>query len=231
MLLVHGGGWRQQPNETEQAFVAQDLRAHGLTVFDINYPQANLEETAFPKQPEAIASAIAWVREHASEFGGDPGNLELLGGSAGGHLVDLAGERVPGIRTVVSLSGPTNLTKLVEMGQREELRSSLAISLAMALGCGGTRYGPEKLNFCTPAQLQLAAEYSPVAHVPASGCPKYMLFSSEEDLVPLSQQQEFLPALQGAGCSASLTVLSGKGHSFGYWWRIKPQVIRFLAQN
>jgi len=231
VLLVHGGGWRQQQNETEQAYVAQDLRAHGFAVFDIDYPQANIEETAFPQEPEALASAVQWVREHAGEYGGDPQNVVLLGGSAGGHLVDVTAERVPGISAVVSLSGPTNLVSLLEMGQREGLRSSLTISLAIALGCGSERYGWEKVRFCGPAETQLAAEWSPVRDVPSGSCPKWMLFSAEEDLVPASQQQEFLTALHAGGCSASLTVVSGRGHSFGYWWRVKQSVYAFLAAN
>jgi len=231
VLLVHGGGWRQQQNETEQAYVAQDLRQHGFAVFDIDYPQANVEEAAFPQEPEALAAAVQWVREHAGEFGGDPQNVVLVGGSAGGHLVDVTAEQVPGIRAVVSLSGPTNLVSLLEMGQREALKSNLTISLAIALGCGAERYGWEKVRACGPAETQLAAEWSPVRNVPSGACPTWMLFSAEEDLVPLSQQQEFLTALHGAGCSASLTVMSGKGHSFGYWWRVKQSVYAFIAAN
>ena len=34
--------------------------------------------------------ALAWVREHIAEHGGDPGFVAITGGSAGGHLAALA---------------------------------------------------------------------------------------------------------------------------------------------
>jgi acetyl esterase/lipase len=232
VVLVHGGGWRQQPNETEQPTAAQGLRDHGFVVFDVNYPQAGFYTTAFPKEPEAIAAAVGWVHEHAAEFGADPENIVLLGGSAGGHLVNVVGEeRLPGVRAVISLSGPTNLVSLLSLAQHQETTSSLAISIAMALGCGRNTVGWAKVLFCGPANVALAEQFSPVQHVGTAPCPNWLLFSAEEDLVPLSQQQEFLPALQAGGCSGSLSVVPGKGHAFGYWYYAGPQIYSFIAAN
>lgn len=229
VVLVHGGGWRQQANETEQPTVAQGLRAHGSVVFDIDYPQANAQETAFPKEPEAVDAAIEWVREHAAEYGANPQNIVLVGGSAGGHLVDLAGEQVPGVRAVVSLSGPTNLEALVQMGQRRELQPSLTISLAIAFGCGAEAVGVAKILGCTDTELQ--REFSPVFNVPGSPCPNWLLYTAEFDLVPASQQWELLAGLRSAGCKASLGVVPGVGHAFGYWPSVNSAVYSFIAAN
>jgi acetyl esterase/lipase len=38
-----------------------------------------------------VKRAIAWTRAHAAEHGGDPRFIAITGGSAGGHLVALAG--------------------------------------------------------------------------------------------------------------------------------------------
>lgn len=230
VLLVHGGGWRQQPNVTEQPTVAQGLRDQGFAVFDIDYPQASEREMAFPKQPEAVAAATMWVKEHGAEYGADPENVILFGGSAGGNLVDLVGEQLPGVRAVVELSGPSNLVSLVQLGQEQLLRSSLTISLAMALGCGRETIGWQKIFACTNTALQ--EQFSPVDNVPgASSCPHWLLFSAEEDLVPVSQQREMLAALQSHGCDASLDVLPGRGHAFGYWSRINSSVYSFIDAN
>jgi acetyl esterase/lipase len=233
VILVHGGGWRTQFSETEQPTVAQGLRAHGFVVFDINYPQSTTTETAFPKQPEALDEAIDYVGEHAAEYGSDPANIVLLGGSAGGHLVDFTGEQhLPGVRAVISLSGPTNLVSLMELAKREEVKTSLAISLAQALGCPGKEVlAYEKIQTCGPSNVSLAEQFSPTMHVPASACPNWQLYSAEEDLVPVSQQREFLSALKAKGCSASLRVLAGPGHSFGYWPSVNSSVYSFIAEN
>jgi alpha-L-fucosidase 2 len=230
VVLVHGGGWRRQLSVTEQAVVADNLMLHGDAVFDVDYPQDTAASPAFPKEPEAVASAISWVKAHATEFGGNPSNIVLLGGSAGGHLVELAGEKTPGVRAVVSLSGPSNLVTLMEMGMLDELKPSLSVSLALALGCGQGGVSWEKILQCGP-EIPLAEQYSPVDHVPASECPNWLLFSTEEDLVPVSQSREMLAALQANGCNATLNVLSGKGHSFGYWGRVQLQVNEFISAN
>jgi acetyl esterase/lipase len=232
VVLVHGGGWRQQFSDVEQATVAQGLRSRGSAVFDVNYPQASFWVNAFPKEPEAVAAAVVWVHAHAAEFGADPENIILLGGSAGGHLVNLVGEeRLPGVRAVISLSGPTNLVSLLTLAQHQELRESLAVGIAMALGCGRNTTGWQKVLFCGAPYVALAEQFSPASHVGNAPCPNWALFSAEEDLVPLSQQQEFLPALQAGGCNASLTVVSGKGHSFGFWPSVSSQVYSFIAAN
>ena len=37
-----------------------------------------------------MKKAIAWVKEHIEEYGGDPSYVVITGGSAGGHLAALA---------------------------------------------------------------------------------------------------------------------------------------------
>jgi acetyl esterase/lipase len=229
VVLVHGGGWRQQPNLTEQPTVAQSLREHGYVVFDINYPQANSREAAFPKQPEAVEAAVRWVKEHGAAYGADPQNVILVGGSAGGNVVDLAGEHLAGVRGVVSLSGPTNLVAMVTLGQEQLLTSNLTISLSIALGCGRELVGWEKILGCTDTATQ--EMWSPVFHVPTTSCPNWLLFSAEIDIVPLSQQQEMLAALRSAGCSANLHVVPEKGHSFGYWSQVSRTIFSFINAN
>ena len=36
-----------------------------------------------------MKQAIAWIREHIAEYGGDPDYIAITGGSAGGHLAAL----------------------------------------------------------------------------------------------------------------------------------------------
>jgi acetyl esterase/lipase len=82
IIYIHGGAWvvggrRQSP------FMMFELAAAGYVVFAIQYRLA----PRFPL-PAAISdckAAVAWVREHAGQYGGTS-DAVVIGGSAGGHL-------------------------------------------------------------------------------------------------------------------------------------------------
>ena len=83
VVFVYGGGWRSGDRATYR-FAGAALAARGLlTVIPDyrTYPQA-----AFPGFVEDAAAAFAWAKAHASEYGGDPGRVFLIGHSAGAHI-------------------------------------------------------------------------------------------------------------------------------------------------
>ena len=47
-------------------------------------------KATFPDHLIDVKRALAWVKEHIAEYGGDPGYVVISGGSAGGHLSSLA---------------------------------------------------------------------------------------------------------------------------------------------
>jgi acetyl esterase/lipase len=220
VLLVHGGGWSKQVNETELPFVAEQLQSAGFAVFDANYPQDSRSQPAFPLEPNAIKAAAEWVRANASAYHGSPSNIVLVGGSAGGQLVEMTAARFP-VQGVVSLSGPTNLVTLMEMAENQELKDGLGGDVRIAPGCASKAKG------CSEA---VEREWSPVDNIPAS-CPPYLLFSSEKDEVPVSQQAELDAALEGAGCPVTAQALGGNQHSFQYWPKVRATVDAFIAAH
>ena len=64
------------------------LAAQGWVCVAINYRLAPRDP--FPAHIVDVKRAIAWIREHIAEYGGDPSYLAITGGSAGGHLAALA---------------------------------------------------------------------------------------------------------------------------------------------
>lgn len=88
LLHVHGGGWTLGSKEQQGIPLMQHLAAKGWVCVSINYRLAPRDP--FPAQIIDVKKAIAWIREHIEEYGGDPGYLAITGGSAGGHLVSLA---------------------------------------------------------------------------------------------------------------------------------------------
>jgi acetyl esterase/lipase len=66
----------------------QRMAERGWVCVAVNYRLAPRDP--FPAQIVDVKRAIAWVKEHIEEYGGDPSYVVITGGSAGGHLTALA---------------------------------------------------------------------------------------------------------------------------------------------
>lgn len=88
LVHVHGGAWITGRKNQQAKPLIRHLAQNGWLVADINYrlgPGHRL-----PVQVTDVLRAIAWVRAHAAEYGGDPARIAVTGGSAGGHLTAMA---------------------------------------------------------------------------------------------------------------------------------------------
>ncbi|CAB4961340.1 unannotated protein [freshwater metagenome] len=88
LLQVHGGAWTVGAKEHQARPLMNHMAARGWVCVAINYRLAPRD--AWPAHIVDVKRAIAWVREHIADYGGDPDYLAITGGSAGGHLAALA---------------------------------------------------------------------------------------------------------------------------------------------
>lgn len=88
VLQIHGGGWVIGDKREQGLPLLHHLAAHGWVGFNANYGLS--PRATFPDHLIDVKRAIAWIREHAAEYGVDPGFVCITGGSAGGHLAALA---------------------------------------------------------------------------------------------------------------------------------------------
>lgn len=89
LIHVHGGAWVPVSHKDHQGKpLMLHLASRGWVCFAPNYRLS--PPAVFPDHLVDVKKAIAWVREHAEEFGGDPNFIAIAGGSAGGHLSALA---------------------------------------------------------------------------------------------------------------------------------------------
>lgn len=101
MVWVHGGGFTSGSG-AGLLYRGGDLARHGdVVVVTMNYRLGALGFLAHPALAEGLdppaaagnwglldqVAALRWVREHASTFGGDPGNVTVFGESAGAMSV------------------------------------------------------------------------------------------------------------------------------------------------
>jgi acetyl esterase/lipase len=87
-VYVHGGAWVIGHRRRQGLPILQHLAARGWTCFSVDYRLS--PRATFPDHLVDVKRAIAWVREHAAEYGADPDFLVIGGNSAGGHLAALA---------------------------------------------------------------------------------------------------------------------------------------------
>jgi acetyl esterase/lipase len=113
VLFLYGGSWIEG-KKSQYAFVGAALAARGYVTVIPDYrlyPQVH-----FPALMADPADAVAWVRAHAHEFGGDPDRIFLMGHSAGAYMAAMlalndaylrkAGVPPRAIAGLVGLSGP-----------------------------------------------------------------------------------------------------------------------------
>ena len=86
MIYVHGGGWKSG-SKTMYVGLGRAFARHGIGVAVINYRLS--PKVKHPGHAEDVARAFAWVRANIGKYGGDIGNITLMGHSAGGHLAAL----------------------------------------------------------------------------------------------------------------------------------------------
>ena len=86
IVFFYGGSW-QRGDKNDYQFVASLLTRLGFTVVIPNYRL--FPEVVFPEFMHDAAAAVDWSQRHAEQFGADPGQLFVMGHSAGAHIAAL----------------------------------------------------------------------------------------------------------------------------------------------
>ena len=88
LVYVHGGAW-----VTGSRSAVHHKHSHftGLGYVFVSVDYRFVPDASVNEQLDDIDAALGWVRENIGNFGGDPGNLHLMGHSAGAHLVAMTG--------------------------------------------------------------------------------------------------------------------------------------------
>ncbi len=83
VVWFHGGALTEGDKHSVRAG-ARALAQDGVIVAAVNYRLS--PRAPYPAYVEDAAAAVAWVRQHATTYGGDPRRVFVAGHSAGGYL-------------------------------------------------------------------------------------------------------------------------------------------------
>lgn len=181
-VMVHGGAWKIGDKRMERVVDNKVARWNpkGIIFVSVNY---RLLPDADPlKQADDVASALAYVQEHAAEWGGDATKIVLMGHSAGAHLVDLLSSDPKRYPNVKPWLGTVSL-------------DSAAMDIPKVMN--GKHYGFYDEAFGTdPAYWESA---SPLQRLSSSALPIYLVCSTERPDRPCIQAESFSKTAKSMG--------------------------------
>jgi acetyl esterase/lipase len=199
IVFIHGGSWRSG-NKNEFHALAADLAAQGYAGFSINY---DLHPHSFPVSFQEAQTAVRFLRTHAGEYHIDPNQIVVAGESAGGQLAAL----------VALATGD----------------SSTAVSAAIIFN-GAYRLSPNigviarYLGVKREKKPRLFKDASPFSQIHPGAPPFFVGHGTADHLVPYSEAELFIHALQEQHVPVTTYVATGGPHS--YWKKSK-----FYAPN
>lgn len=198
----------------------------------------------FPALLEDAKAAVRWMRAHASEFGVDANCIGLLGDSAGGYVVQMAGatngeknwdvgdfkEVSSDVQAVVSIYGISDLTTIGEGIGNENVHASAAVTEALLLN------GPAFKDFAgasVNADPQKAKAASPIGHVDGTEPPFLLMHGSGDKVVSPLQSKKMFEALQNKKVEAEYVLVRGAEHGDLPWYQpgVISRVVNFFDRH
>jgi acetyl esterase/lipase len=199
MVYVHGGAWVMGDKREQGKPMMYELVARGWVCVAINYRLS--PKASWPAHIVDVKKAVAWVRAHVADYGGDPSFLAVSGGSAGGHLAALLAltpgdpDFQPGfehedtsVDACIPFYGVMDLTGTDE---------------------GATRYGPGLLELLENKVMKASASQepglfraaSPTYRVHKEAPPFFVLHGGNDTLVPVFVARTFVATLRAVSAA------------------------------
>jgi acetyl esterase/lipase len=211
LLYIHGGGWILGDKREQGVPMMLHLAARGWVCVSANYRLS--PKATFPDHLVDVKAALAWVKQHITEYGGDPTFVAVSGGSAGGHLAALVGLTAndpvyqPGFEDAdTSVAACIPLYGVYDFTNRDGLR-----------GPGMGKWLLERSVMKVPIETNRRAYElaSPMDRVVEQAPPFFVVHGSNDSLVPVGEARHFAQLLEATSKSPVVYgELPGAQHAF-----------------
>jgi acetyl esterase/lipase len=231
LFQIHGGGWAIGTKNEQALPLMNQMAAAGWVCVTTNYRLS--PGATFPEHLIDCKRALAWIREHVAEYGGDPSFVVVTGGSAGGHLAALLAltqgdpEYQPGFEHVdTRVQGCVPFYGVYDFANRNltQRHSGLSDFLQQHVLKG------------TPEEIpELWERSSPIARVHGEAPPFFVIHGESDTLIPVAEAREFVKALREKSREpVAYAELPGAQHAFEIFPSVRTihtvnGVHRFLA--
>lgn len=194
LVYLHGGGWILGDKREQGLPLCNHLATLGWACVNANYRLS--PSATYPDQVIDAKAAVAWLREHAEEYGVDPNFIAIAGGSAGAHIAAMTaltpGDKAmqPGfedkdasVQATITFYGAYDMTNRLGVHNEEFLTKYVAPLVIKAF----PDEEPEKFSAASPRDQ--------VAQV---SMPWLILQGDADTLTPAIEARDFANALREA---------------------------------
>ena len=194
LIYLHGGAWTHGKKDRQGLPIVYLFASRGWLCIQPNYRLC--PDATFPDPLVDIKRAIAWVHQHAHEHGGDPRQIFITGGSAGGHLSALAALTMNDPRSNRVSKTPTRRSSPRCPCTATTTGSTLTAS-EPTRGLDRSKYFTDKIVKCSPdADAQRWEQGSPLYHVRPDAPPFFVVHGSSDSMLLVEDARHFV---DGAG--------------------------------
>jgi acetyl esterase/lipase len=186
------------------------LASLGWVCVAVNYRLS--PRATWPDHIVDVKRALAWVKEHIAEYGGDPDFVVITGGSAGGHLSSLAAltanapEFQPGFEDLdTTVQGCVPFYGVYDFTNRDQAGRGDMLGFL-------ERMVMKRKMADHPEVFDLA---SPMSRVHRDAPPFFVIHGKNDTLVPVAQARLFVDLLQAVSHEPVVYAeLPGAQHAF-----------------
>ena len=206
VLMVHGGCWTTSiADRSLMNWIAADLRANGIAVWNIDYRGVDRAGGGYPGTFADAAAAADLLRADAARFHLDARHVVAVGHSAGGHLaLWLAGRpRLPAA-SPLHAARPLPIAHVVSLGGLPDLEATAA---SPDNGCGTEVVG----KLVGTGRRDPYADTSVPRLLPL-GVPQELVNGREDRIIPYRLPTGYLAQATKAGDHATLHTVECTGH-------------------
>ena len=201
VLMVHGGCWQTDIAErTIMDWIAADLRARGIAVWNIEYRGVDRPGGGYPGTFHDVAAAADALRDQAARHHLDLSRLVAVGHSAGGHLALwlAARPRLPQ-GSPLRTADPLPIHAVVSLGGLPDLEEAARSEN----GCGNA------------VIARLTAGHFDDTSVPRLaplGVPQVLVNGTEDRIIPTAYAEGYARPMRAVGDSVAVRMIPGTGH-------------------
>jgi len=227
LVYIHGGAWVLGDKREQGLPLLLHLAASGWVCVSVNHRLS--PAVRWPTHLVDVKAALAWVRGHIAEHGGDPARIVVSGGSAGGHLAAMAAltpgdpEYQPGFEAAdTAVLACVSLYGVLDLTNRDGLRGPGFSKWLLARSVMPAPYEQD------PRAWERA---SPLDRVGAAAPPFLVVQGTNDTLVPVGEARHFVSALREVSRSPVVYLeLPGAQHAFDTFRSLRcGPVVRGIA--